>query len=85
MRRTDGSVEGFESSKLYKDNQDRIHALIRLPEVRKETFGHDIDQMMRARLTFEQASDFAEFPVMARQRLRMTWRDLQGAMEMAVL
>lgn len=85
MRRPDGTVEGFESSKLYKDNQDRIHALIRLPEVRKETFGHDIDQMMRARLTFEQASDFAEFPVMARQRLRMTWRDLQGAMEMAVL
>ncbi len=81
----DGKIEGFEQSGLYKKNKDRIHALIRLPEVRKETFGHDIEQMMRARLTFDDAVKHAEFPVMARQRLKMTWAGLQSAMERAVL
>ena len=83
-RKGDG-VESFESSGLYKKNKDRIHALIRLPEVRKETFGHDIEQMMRARLTFDQTVQFEGFPVMARQRLKMTWRTLENAMSKAVL
>ena len=85
VRRANGSVEGFEESKLYKDNKDRIHALTRLPEVRKETFGHDIELMMRQRLTFDEAVASEEFPMMARQRLRMTWGTLQQAMDKAVL
>ncbi|MEQ8664831.1 MAG: conjugal transfer protein TraL [Rhodospirillales bacterium] len=84
-RQADGSVQGFETTGLYKSNKDRIHALIRLPEVRKETFGHDIEQMMRARLTFDEAVKHETFPIMARQRLKMTWRTLQQAMDRAVL
>lgn len=83
--KTANGIESFENSGLYKKNQDRIHALIRLPEVRKETFGHDIEQMMRARLTFDEAVEDAAFPIMARQRLKMTWRTLQDAMTQAVL
>ncbi|WP_417844411.1 conjugal transfer protein TraL [Thalassospira sp.] len=84
-RMTNGQIEAFEQSGVYKKNSDRIHALVRLPEVRKETFGHDIEQMMRARLTFDEAVQSPEFAVMARQRLKMTWRTLHATMEQAVL
>ncbi|WP_349594580.1 conjugal transfer protein TraL [Thalassospira sp. NFXS8] len=84
-RAANGEIEGFEQSGLYKKNKDRIHALVRLPEVRKETFGHDVEQMMRARLTFDEAVQSPEFAVMARQRLKMTWRTLHNTMEQAVL
>jgi hypothetical protein len=80
-----GEVQNFEHSGLYKKNKERIHALVRLPEVRRETFGHDIEQMMRARLTFDDATRSPDFPVMARQRLKMTWRTIHNSMEQAVL
>jgi hypothetical protein len=80
-----GEVQGFEQSGLYKQNKSRIHALVRLPEVRKETFGHDIEQMMRARLTFDEAVQHLDFPLMARQRLKMSWKAIHGAMDQAVL
>ncbi|MBS8275622.1 conjugal transfer protein TraL [Thalassospira tepidiphila] len=80
-----GEVESFEHSGLCKKNKNRIHALVRLPEVRKETFGHDIEQMMRARLTFDEAGKHADFPLMSRQRLMMTWRSIGASMEQAVL
>ena len=80
-----GKIQGFEQSGLYRKNMARVHALVRLPEVRKETFGHDIDQMMRARLTFEEAAAHPDFSLMSRQRLRMTWHTIQTAMEQAVL
>lgn len=80
-----GEVRNFEHSGLYKKNRDRIHALVRLPEVRKETFGHDIEQMMRARLTFDEAASHPEFQLMSRQRLKMTWRSIGAEMEQRIL
>ena len=80
-----GEVQGFEQSGLYAKNRERIHALVRLPEVRKETFGHDLDQMLRARLTFDEAVASSDFNLMSRQRLKMTWRTIHAAMDLAVL
>ena len=48
----DGRAEGFEQSRLYRAGIG--YALIRLPEVRK-FFGRDIEEMMRARLSFDEA------------------------------
>lgn len=85
-RRDDGGeIQGFERSSLYKNHVDRICALVRLPEVRKETFGRDIEQMMQARLTFDQATEHPAFTLMSRQRLRMAWRTIHGAMDKAIL
>src|SRR3546814_16182116 len=42
----------FEDSKLFRDHQEQIHALIRIPELRKETFGADVDQMLRQKINF---------------------------------
>ena len=84
-RNGSGEAVGFQQTPLYKKHQKRIRSVVRLPEVRKETFGHDIEQMMRARLTFEQATGHADFPLMARQRLKMSWKTIHGAMDHAML
>lgn len=73
----------FEDSKLFKDNQAQIHALIRIPEVRKETFGADMDQMLRQKLTFTAVKDASDFSIMARQRLTMTWRSIDAQISAA--
>ena len=75
----------FDKSSLYKNNKDRLYGLVRLPDVRKETFGRDIEDMMRARLTFDEAVASEDFKIMARQRLKNTWRVLDDAMEKAML
>ncbi|MBB4267630.1 conjugal transfer protein TraL [Roseospira visakhapatnamensis] len=84
-RQTAKGVQSFEDSRIYRDLAPRIVAMIRLPEVRKETFGKDIAAMMEARLTFEEAVAGETFPIMARQRLRMTWATLHQAMDAARL
>lgn len=84
-RTADGDVQGFEQSGLYKKNKNRIQSMIRLPEVRKETFGHDVEAMLRARLTFEEVAEHPDFALMSRQRLLMTWRTIFAAMDQAVL
>lgn len=84
-RTTDKGVQRFEDTAIYNKNIDRIAALVRLPEVRRETFGKDIEEMMRARLTFDEAGRHEAFSLMARQRLSMTWRKIHAAMELAQL
>lgn len=84
-RQTEHGIQPFEDTALYKKSVDRITALVRLPEVRRETFGRDIEEMMRARLTFDEAGRHEAFSLMARQRLSMTWKKIHAAMEMAQL
>ncbi|TYC63999.1 conjugal transfer protein TraL [Rhodobacterales bacterium] len=64
---------GFTESKIYKDNADRIAAVMSHPKVQAGTFGEDIRSMMEAKLTFEEAIQWTGFNVMARQRLKIYW------------
>ncbi|MEP3427965.1 MAG: conjugal transfer protein TraL [Hyphomicrobiales bacterium] len=59
---------GFEESKVYQDNADRIAAVMRHPKVQAGTFGEDIRVMMAAKLSFVEAIQSDKFNVMARQR-----------------
>lgn len=79
------AAASFEDSKFYQRLQNRIHALIRLPQLRRETFGRDIADMMQARLTFAEAATSPDFTTMSRQRLCMTWRAMNTAMNEAAL
>ena len=75
----------FEQSSLYKQHQDQVMALIRIPRLRRETFGADLDQMLRQKLTFAEAALKPKFTLMARQRLVMIWRGLDEQMKAANL
>lgn len=74
--RDNGKV--FEQLKIYRDNEERIAALITIPQRRPETFGRDIEEMLKARMTFGEALENSAFTVMARQRLKMVERDLMA-------
>jgi hypothetical protein len=75
----------FEQSSLYKKHQDQVMALIRIPQVRKETFGFDLYYMLRQKLTFSEARIDEDISIMARQRLVMIWRDLERQISAANL
>lgn len=75
----------FEDSKAFKDHSSRIHALVRIPAVKPETFGHDMHRMLNARLTFAEAVESPDFGIMERQRLKMMWRNLTSQMDKARL
>jgi len=64
----------FEKSALFQNNQDKIHALVRINAVRKETFGEDLDQVLREKKSFAEAAADPSFSIMARQRIAMIWR-----------
>jgi len=75
----------FEDSALFKKHQEQIQALVRISSRRKETFGHDLDQILREKKTFAQAAKDPSLSIMARQRLVMIWRDLDAQMSAANL
>ncbi|NDV28122.1 P-loop NTPase [Desulfovibrio sp. JC010] len=68
--------KGFEEFKVYKDNSHRIAALIRIPQKKKETFGKDLENLLTAKMSFEEAQD-STLPIMTRQRLKMIWKEIQ--------
>ncbi|GAB6051189.1 hypothetical protein JCM17960_34940 [Magnetospira thiophila] len=84
-KRSGGKTVSFEESGLYRKNMARIIALVRLPELRRETFGFDIETMLKARLGFAEAMTSGDFNLMARQRLRMVWGAVREAMDKAQL
>jgi hypothetical protein len=63
----------FEEMKIYRDNAKRIAGLVRLPRL-SSLFLQDFNEMIRQRLTYEEALTSPAFHVMNRQRLLMTRR-----------
>ena len=61
----------FEQMKVYRDNKDRISALIHIPDLKKETYGHDLSDMLQQKLTFNEILETPEKNIMARQRLKI--------------
>lgn len=70
----------FEDSTLFKEHENQIHAIIKMPALRKETFGADLNEVLQAKLSFKSALADERFSIMARQRLAMVWRDFEKQM-----
>jgi CobQ/CobB/MinD/ParA nucleotide binding domain len=65
----------FEEMKIYRDNAKRIIGLVRLPRL-SSLFLQDFNEMIRRRLTYDEAIANPAFHVMNKQRLTMTRRAL---------
>lgn len=74
----------FESLKVYTDNKSRIAAIIKIPVYKAETFGRDLSDMLKAKMTFDDAIKKPESTIMVRQRLTMIKRDLFEQVEGAI-
>lgn len=70
---------------IYTRNLDRFAAIIPMPKHSRNTFGKDIEEMMKARMTFAEALSGDAFGVMVRQRLKIYWQDIKEVMAAAEL
>ena len=68
----------FQDSPIYKDNKDKVLALIELPDLARETFGMNLSRMLKERLTFPEAilREDSGYSIMDRQRLRIAQRKI---------
>ena len=73
----------FEGMKAYTDNKDRVKAIIRVPELAPDTFGLDYTEMLRQRLTFEEALADKDRSIMTRQRLKIIRENLYQQLDTA--
>lgn len=61
---------------VYRENAAKVWGSVAIPKRNRDTFGRDVEDMLRRKLTFRQAREAAEFPIMVRQRLRVVEREL---------
>lgn len=83
--KTERNGKSFEQSELFKKNAESIRSLIRISARRKETFGADLDHVLREKSTFAEAASNESLSIMARQRLAMIWRDINAQITAANL
>lgn len=80
-----GAIEhegkAFEQMKVYRDNKDRISALIQIPDLKKETYGRDLTDMLQQKLTFNEALETPKKSIMTRQRLKIIRDQLFGQLD----
>lgn len=69
----------FEEFSAYRKNQDKVFALVRLPELQRETFGANLMDMMKRRMTFDEALTDASYEIMDRQRLKIARQKIFAA------
>lgn len=77
-----GAIEqdgkAFHQMKAYTANKDRVKAIIGLPQLKEDTFGRDLSDMLQDRLTFEEAIAAPSRPIMVRQRLKIIQDQIFG-------
>lgn len=83
-----GSIEFngkiFEEMKAYIDNMHRVTAIIRLPKLTENTYGKDINTMMKHHLTFEEAVQSDIFYLMSKQRIKIVERNIYEQLAIAI-
>jgi hypothetical protein len=67
--------KGFEDMAVYQQHRERIAGIVRLAKRNPQTFGVDLDVMMRRRLTFLEVPSQSDISVSARHRLRLIAED----------
>lgn len=75
----------FEKMNVYKDNKERIAAIINIPELKEETFGHDLSEMLRQKITFEEAIGSSNTNIMTKQRLKIVRDKLFNQLDNAMV
>jgi hypothetical protein len=61
---------------VYRDHADKIWGSVAIPRRNRDTFGRDVEDLLRRKMTFRQALEGSDFPIMVRQRLKVVQREL---------
>lgn len=73
--------KGFSEMKAYKDNKARISGIVQIPAFKAETFGKDIELMLKAKQTYAQAQNSKTANIVEKQRLKIYQREMYKAIE----
>jgi hypothetical protein len=74
----------FTELNAYKSHSSKITGMVQLPNLAKETYGVDIEKMIKARETFEEAQLSKTYKLMTKERLKIFERKLFSAIEVGV-
>jgi hypothetical protein len=77
--------KGFEQLKAYRDNKERVSAIVHIPTLKQETYGRDLSDMLQARQTFDEALATESLTIMTRQRLKIVRSQLFKQLEAATV
>lgn len=75
--------KSFEQLKAYTSNKDRVSAIVKIPNLKEETYGRDLSDMLQERLTFDEALATESLSIMTRQRLKIIRTQLFEQMDSA--
>jgi hypothetical protein len=66
----------FSEMTAYRENADKVCGAVIFQKRNQDTFGRDLEEMIAAKLTFQEAICTAKLPIMAKQRLKVVQTDL---------
>lgn len=70
------SGKRFVEMKVYRENEAKVAGTVAIQKRSVDTFGRDMEDMLRRKMTFAEAIDSPEFSIMTRQRLKTVRADL---------
>jgi hypothetical protein len=65
----------------FRENAEKICGAVVFAKRNQDTFGRDLEEMISAKLTFNEATAQSKLPIMAKQRLKVVQRDLFEQLE----
>ena len=74
----------FQDFKLYQTVSANIRAIIEIPHIKQTLFSKDLENLLARKWSFE-AGVNSSLPIMTRQRLKIMWRNIEQAIDMACL
>src|SRR5882762_10185890 len=66
----------FREMAVCKKHANKVHGSVAIVRRTADTFGRDVEDMIRQKMTFEEALNGSGFTIMAKQRLRVVQREL---------
>jgi CobQ/CobB/MinD/ParA nucleotide binding domain len=74
--RVEAEGKKFSEMAAYHENSEKVCGAVVFSKRNQDTFGRDVEEMIAAKLTFNEAISAAKLPIMAKQRLKIVQRDL---------
>jgi hypothetical protein len=65
----------------FRESAEKVCGAVFFAKRNQDTFGRDLEDMISAKLTFNEAMGDGKFPIMAKQRLKLVQRDLFDQLE----
>jgi hypothetical protein len=74
--RVEADGKKFSEMAAYRENAEKVCGAVIFQKRNQDTFGRDLEEMIAAKLTFQEAICAAKLPIMSKQRLKLIQRDL---------